>query len=96
MRVMAMITVPVERGNQAVKDGSIRKLFQAAAERWRPEAFYFGDFEGRRTGFIVFDMPDPSDIVPFTEPFFMGLNANVVVIPIMNADDLQKGMAKVG
>ena len=60
MRVMAKITLPVESGNQGVKDGSIGKLFQAAAERWKPETMYFGTFEGRRTGFVVFDMPDPS------------------------------------
>jgi hypothetical protein len=38
MRVMAKITVPVESGSQAVKDGSMGKLIQAAAERWKPEA----------------------------------------------------------
>ena len=96
MRVMAMISAPVESGNQGVRDGSIGKLFQAAAERWKPEAMYFGTFEGRRTGFLVFDMPDPSDMVPFAEPFFMELNADVQVIPVMNGDDLQKGLAKFG
>lgn len=90
MRVMAKIALPVESGNQGVKDGTIGKLFQAAAERWEPEAMYFGTFEGRRTGFVVFDMPDPSDMVPF----FTGLNADVQLIPVMNADDLQKGLGK--
>jgi hypothetical protein len=94
MRVMAKITLPVESGNQGVKDGSIGKLFQAAAERWKPETMYFGTSDGRRTGFVVFDMPEPSDMVPFAEPFFMGLNADVQVMPVMNADDLQKGLAK--
>lgn len=96
MRVMAKITLPVESGNQAVKDGSMGKLMQAAAERWKPEAMYFGGFEGRRTAFIVFDMPDSSDMVPFAEPFFMGMNTDVVLIPVMNADDLQKGLTKLG
>ena len=57
MRVMAKIMLPVESGNQGVKDGTIGKLFQAAGERWKPEAMYFGTFEGRRTGFVVFEMP---------------------------------------
>jgi hypothetical protein len=94
MRVMARITLPVESGNQGVKDGSIGKLFQTAAERWKPETMYFGTLDGRRTGFVVFDLPDPSDMVPFAEPFFMGLNADVQVIPVMNVEDLQKGLAK--
>ena len=96
MRVMARISVPVESGNQGVKDGSIGKLFQAVAEHWKPEAMYFSTFDGRRTGFVVFDMPDPSDMPPFAEPFFTGLNADVQFSPVMNADDLQRGLAKLG
>jgi hypothetical protein len=96
MRVMAKITVPVEAGSQAVKDGSIGKLIQAAAERWKPEAMYFGPSEGRRTAFMVFDMPDPSDMVAFSEPWFQGVNADVEIIPVMSGDDVQKGLAKLG
>jgi hypothetical protein len=96
MRVMAMVTMPVEAGNQAVKDGSVGKLIQTAAERWKPEAMYFGGVEGKRTAFFVFDMPDSSDVVPFAEPFFQGINAGVAIIPIMSADDLQKGLGKLG
>ena len=96
MRVMAKITIPVESGNQAVKDGSLGKIMQSAVERWKPEAVYSGSLEGKRATWMVFDLPDPSDIVPFAEPFFMGLNADVVVIPVMAPDDLQKGLAKLG
>jgi len=44
---MAKITIPVESGSRAVKDGSIGELIQTAAERWKPEAMYFGTFEGK-------------------------------------------------
>ena len=60
MRVMAKITIPVESGSRAVKDGSIGKLIQTAAEHWKPEAMYFGTFEGKRTAFVVFDLAGPS------------------------------------
>jgi hypothetical protein len=96
MRVMAKITIPIESGSRAVKDGSIGELIQTAAERWKPEAMYFGTFEGLRTAFVVFDMPDSSDMVPFAEPFFMALDAEVEVVPVMNADDLQMGLGKLG
>lgn len=61
MRVMAKIALPVQSGNQAVKDGSIGKLSQSSAERWKSEAMRFGGLAGKRTAFIVFDMPDLSD-----------------------------------
>jgi hypothetical protein len=96
MRVVAKIAVPVESGNQAVKDGTIARIVQSAAERWKPEAMFFTDFDGVRTAFMLFDLPDSSDIVPFAEPFFQELNANVQISPAMNADDLQKGFGKLG
>ena len=41
-------------------------------------------------------MPDLSDMIPFAEPFFQGMNTDVVIIPIMNADDMQKGLGQLG
>lgn len=32
---------------------------------------YFGTLGGQRTGFVVFHVPDPSDMPPFAELFFM-------------------------
>ena len=84
----------VKSGSRAVKDGSIGGLIQSAAERWKPEAMHFGTFDGHRTAFMVFDIPDSSDMVPFGEPFLMALDADVEVVPVMNADDLQKGFGR--
>ena len=69
---------------------------QQAAERWKPEAMYFTTFDGKRTAFIIFDMPDSSSIPPFAEPFFMELNAEVQISPVMNGEDLQKGLSALG
>jgi hypothetical protein len=35
-------------------------------------------------------------MIPFAEPFFQGMNTDVVIIPIMNADDMHKGLDKLG
>ncbi len=68
---------------------------QGAADRWHPEAMYFTTFDGRRTAYMVFDMADASDIPPFAEPFFFeGLEADVEIAPVMNAQDLQKGLSQ--
>jgi hypothetical protein len=96
MRVMAKISMPVESGNQAIKDGSLGTTMQRAAERWSPEAMYFTTFDGRRTAFMVFNLPDSSDLPPFAEPFFRELNAEVQLAPVMNGDDLMKGLAQLG
>ena len=88
--------MPVESGNQAIKDGSLATVIQRAAERWKPEAMYFTTFDGQRTAYVVFDLPDASAIPPFAEPFFRELNANVELAPVMNGDDLQKGLSQLG
>jgi hypothetical protein len=57
---------------------------------------YFTTFDGRRTAFMIFDMPDPSDMPPFAEPFFMELDADVQLSPVMNPADLEKGLSQIG
>jgi hypothetical protein len=37
-------------------------------------------------------MKDSSDIPAIAEPLFMGLNAEIEMLPVMNQDDLQKGL----
>jgi len=93
MRVMAWITIPVESGNQAVHDGTLVEVIQQAAERWKPEATYYTTFHGKRTAIIVFDLPNASAMLPFTEPFFAILNAEVLIAPAMSGADLQDGLS---
>jgi hypothetical protein len=93
MRVIARISIPVGAGSQGIQSGALPKLMQQTAERWNPEAMYFTTFDGQRTAYIVFDMPDSSSIPAFAEPFFTQLNAAVELAPVMNGDDLQKGLS---
>jgi len=93
---MAKVEIPVEAGNEGVSNGKIPQVIQETAERWKPEAMYFTTFNGMRTAFFVFDMPDSSGIPVFSEPFFQGFNANVQLVPVMNGEDLQKGLAQMG
>jgi hypothetical protein len=41
---------------------------------------------------MFFDMKDASEIPGIVEPLFAGLNARVELLPVMNADDLKKGL----
>lgn len=93
MRMMAKVSIPVDAGNRAIQAGSLPKVIQQTAERWKPEAMYFTALDGVRTAFIVFDMADSSVLPSFAEPFFMELNAEVELTPVMNSDDLQTGLA---
>ena len=94
MRMMLKVSIPVEPGNTAVKDGSLRKVIGESLERLKPEAAYFLPEDGRRTAIMVFDLADQSEIPSIAEPFFLAFNAAVSITPVMNADDLKLGLEK--
>ena len=57
----------------------------------KPEAaYFFTDDNGQRSGSIVFDMKDSSEIPALAEPWFLAFNAQVSFRPIMNPQDLAK------
>jgi hypothetical protein len=95
MRMMLKFTLPVEKSNTAVNDGSLGRTMESIISKLKPEAAYFAPLEGKRAGMIFFEMADPSQIVETVEPFFLHLNASTELVPVMNADDLKKGLAKV-
>jgi hypothetical protein len=92
MRMMLKVVIPTETGNQAIKDGSLHKILEAAMNKLKPEAAYFLPEHGLRSAIMFFDMKDASEIPGIAEPLFAGLNARIQLLPVMNADDLKKGL----
>lgn len=94
MRTMIRIAIPVENGNKAILDGTLPKLMGETMGRLKPEAAYFYSDRGVRTAIMICDFNDVSDIPSIAEPLFMGMNAAVEFIPVMNADELKSGLSK--
>ena len=93
MRVMISFSIPMEEGNEAYKSGALKKLMQQYLEEHKPEAAYFAPNEdGERGGIIVVNINDSSEMIKFAEPLFLNLNARVTFRPVMNAQDLARGM----
>ena len=93
MRFLIIAHMSTEVSNAAVRDGRIGTMLQDAMEQLKPEAAYFGPHEGGRSAFIVVNMDDVSQIPAMSEPFFQELGARVEFIPVMNAEDLIRGVA---
>ncbi len=93
MRTLLKVSIPVESGNRGIKDGNLENSIQGIMKRLAPEAAYFYPENGRRTMLMVFDMKSPADMPSITEPLFMDLNASVEMYPVMNAEDLKKGLS---
>ena len=95
MRMMLKFTLPVEKGNAAINDGSLGRTMESIMSKLKPEAAYFTPMDGNRGGVIFFDLAEPSQIPEVVEPLFMNLNAATELTPVMNADDLRKGLGKI-
>jgi hypothetical protein len=91
---MLKVRIPAARGSAALRDGSMQRTMEEFMNAVHPEAAFFAPEDGVRTASFVFDMKDPSDMPPLLEPFFMALEANVELTPVMNADDLRAGLQR--
>ncbi|TCZ69889.1 DUF3303 family protein [Flaviaesturariibacter aridisoli] len=92
MRTLLKVTMDMAAGNAAIADGSLQTIIEETIDRLKPECTYFYPEHGNRACFMVFDLKDPSDIPSITEPLFTRLQAQVEFCPVMNRDDLQKGL----
>ena len=90
MRMLLKVSIPVETGNAAISDGSLPKTIDSILPDLKPEAAYFAADNGKRTGFIFFDLKDASQIPAVAEPWFLAFDAHVEFHPAMNLEDLKK------
>jgi hypothetical protein len=88
-RFLFKISFPVETGNAAAKKDGF-KAIQSILEQQKPEAAYFVAENGKRTGILIINMEDASEIPAIAEPWFLALNAAIEVTPAMVPGDLQK------
>jgi hypothetical protein len=84
------VSIPVESGNAAAREGTLGSTIESICSQMRPEATYFTDENGQRTGFLFFDLKDSSQIPEMAEPWFLAFNARVEMHPCMNTEDLKK------
>ncbi|MER6557804.1 hypothetical protein ABT300_08555 [Streptomyces sp. NPDC001027] len=96
MRVMLKACMDTEKANEAIRSGTLGKLIQESMEQIKPEAAYFTTDHGKRTAYVFFDMQDSAQMPVLSEPFFLNLGAEVTYTPVMNAEDVERGLAQLG
>ncbi|MET7650509.1 MULTISPECIES: hypothetical protein [unclassified Streptomyces] len=96
MRMMLKASMDTEKANEAIRAGTLGKLIEESMEQMKPEAAYFTSDHGKRTAYLVFDMQDSSQMPVLSEPFFLNLGAEITYTPVMNREDVQKGLSQLG
>ncbi|MEU9029817.1 hypothetical protein [Streptomyces sp. NPDC048383] len=96
MRVMLRAHMETAAANEGIKTGSLPHTIKKLMDTVKPEAAYFGLHEGVRSCWMVFDLQDSAMVPALVEDLFLQLNAEIEVAPVMNAEDLAKGLAALG
>lgn len=91
MRVLMKVTMPHAKFNAAIKDGTASARMKRILTELKPEAAYFTEFGGKRTGILIVDLAEPAQIPALAEPWFLQFEADVEIHPAMTMEDLAKG-----
>ncbi|MFL6450881.1 MAG: hypothetical protein ACJ746_24850 [Bryobacteraceae bacterium] len=63
---------------------------QTILEQQKPEAAYFLAENGKRTGILIMNLQDASEVTSIAEPWFLAFNAAIEAAPVMVPADLEK------
>lgn len=97
MRMLIHAKLPHEPFNTMVRNGTAGKTVERVLAEIKPEAVYFGEFDGKRGAMLIVDVADPSKIPALAEPFFLVFNADVSFHIVMSPEDLGRaGLDEIG
>lgn len=96
MKYIMKVRFSVDKGNKALSDPQFGKKMADLLAEIKAEAAYFTTICGQRGGYIVVNLNDASEIPAIAEPFFLWLNADVEIQPVMKPEDLAKAGPAIG
>jgi hypothetical protein len=106
MRLMLKFTIRVDKGNEALADGTMAPAIEALVIKVNAEAAYFIVLDGERAGLVFFEESDQARLPVFfeesdqarlpdiNEPLFAALDAYIEIVPALTLEDLKRGLAK--
>lgn len=97
MRCILHVTFPVEKFNELAREGKCGEKMRQILGAIKPEAAYFTATEGKRSGFLVLNLKDASEIPAIAEPWMLTFNASIELLPTMTPEDLERsGIDEIG
>jgi len=96
MKYIMKVRMPVEKGNEELRNPQFGKKMNDLLAEIKAEAAYFTTTCGQRSAYIIVNMNDASEMPAVAEPFFLWLNADVDFLPVMKPEDLAKAGPSIG
>jgi hypothetical protein len=95
MHFLVRATIPLEYGNEMVKDPNFSQKIDKVMGDVRPESVFFCVENGQRTIYFVVDVDKGSEWPRIVETLWLGLGADADVIPAMTQDDFADAQAHI-
>ena len=92
MRFLIRARSPTDSGNKMIQDPNFLTRLEEYMNKVKPEAAYFMPIEGQRAGAFIVNADSNEQLPAMVEPLFQWWGANVDVIPVMNFDELKRGL----
>lgn len=97
MRMLMNVTIPTNRFNEAVRNGTVGSKLRGILEELKPEAVYFTEQDGLRGAVLIVNLDDPAQVPVLAEPWFLAFDAKVKFQIAMTPEDLQRaGLESLG
>jgi len=89
MKFLVKVTLPVDKGNAAMRDGSMSEKLQRIVSEMNPEAIYFVTENGQRTQYLVVNVDDAKQMPSIAEPWWLLFSADVTISPVFTLQDME-------
>ena len=93
MKFLVEVRIPTESGNKGIMDGTLMQQMQSYLGEVKPETVYFALAHGKRTVYMVVNIPAAEKMVEIAEPLWLDWNAEVYATPVMDQAAFEKAGA---
>ena len=90
VRMLFKAVIPTAAGKPDLKDGSLTNKPNYILKETKPEAIYFFGRSLAHMFDVVLGMEDSSHLTVTIEPWFLLMDVQVTVVPVLYGEDFQK------
>jgi hypothetical protein len=91
MRFLVIAALPTDAVNSAMKHKTFGPTMEKYISEIQPEAVYFTELDGRRSGVFIVNLNSANEIIKVSEPLYHAFGATITWHPVMSPDEVMSG-----